>query len=88
MKQLPEKWVVNTTNHQKELVSWLNKNNQLGINSYSSLLKYLHFPACGESHHYSSIAKGYTEITFEQFKEYVLKKKEIIISLEFLPTKY
>jgi len=84
---LPERWCVKRDGESHiTLNEWFNKG--CGPNSYLSLNDnwYLHYPNFknGEgflkAHHSSrNIVSGYTEITFEQFKQHVLKETTNII---------
>lgn len=82
---LPEKWYLNIT--KQEYCSDLNKflhNNCKHYNdyrkswtTYSGLDSYFHYPQHKEHNNCHSswkICKDYKEITFEQFKKYVLKE--------------
>lgn len=84
--KLPEKWCIQVTpENAKVIYNWLDKNNQTEMR-YSNLFKtditcMVHYPAINNSprwiHHQEPqgiINIGYTEITFEQFKKYVLKE--------------
>lgn len=64
---LPEKWCVKDT---KDVIQFFEEYNN-GCYSGSNIA-YLHYPRIGEKCYFKSIQKGYTEITFEQFKKYVL----------------
>ena len=72
MKQLPENWCVAVNEKtRKTLEDWRKQGpNSLGGVAYG----YLH----NDNFWHFTIARDCTQITFEQFKEYVLKKKEII----------
>lgn len=68
---LPEKWCIKSG--ENLVLDYCNEN---GINSYSKSelqANYAHFPSYDNCTTCSYILKGYTEITFEQFKKYVLK---------------
>ena len=41
--------------------------------------KYLHYPKYKDKHLHSTIIKGYTEITFDEFKSNILDKKILIL---------
>jgi hypothetical protein len=72
---LPEKWAVLRTEENHEVINDYFKN-KYG-NYYNFDIHYVHI---GRPHGYSSresLLDGYTEITFEQFKEHVLNKKEM-----------
>ena len=78
---LPEKWCVRQ--NKQEINDWINNNKQ--TDSYYSDLSgvhLFHFPKISDIHLYVNVQLDYKEITFEQFKKYVLKQetmeKEII----------
>jgi len=78
---LPEKWCIKQ--NSQIINDWLNINKQT-YSYYCSINQYqiVHFPAINEAHLYSNIQNDYTEITFDQFKKYVLKtevKKETLL---------
>jgi hypothetical protein len=71
-KSIPEKWCIKTTPETRGVV-----NDFLNKNGYSDTLHrdyYCHFPLIDSGSAWSHIKKGYTEITFEQFKQHVLKE--------------
>lgn len=77
----PKKWVVELTDDNLQIVGkWFNENGKTNYNNYhiEGSLPYLAFP--GDSSHYYSEKetkeKGHTIITFEDFKEHVLMKKD------------
>jgi len=72
---LPEKWCIKQ--NSQIINNWLNKNKQTD-NHYTSIEGYhlIHFPAINGAHLYTKIHNGYIEITFDQFKKYVLKETE------------
>ncbi len=97
---LPEKWFIKTNLDNINVIgNWFNKNKQNNIRDYSSLNKdnttpvysELCFPGvfhCDEIFHgLSSEIRGndYVEITFEQFKQYVLKEPVTEETVEPLP---
>ena len=77
---LPEKWAVKRTKEASSKVNeWLTKGTT--VSYFSCDDEYAHYPNYqtnsgfyGGKHIKPSIQEGYTEITFEQFKEYVLKE--------------
>lgn len=73
---LPEKWCVK--GDKQEVIDYSNIHGK--IKPYKLNKNYYHhYPSCGEGCTTSDkIEKGYTEITFEQFKKYVLKEEEWI----------
>jgi len=73
---LPEKWCIKQSTH-KEVCDWFNKNGTMVANITGNWT-YLNYPNI--SGYYSDkIKPGYTEITFEQFKKYVLKEKDTVV---------
>lgn len=71
---LPDKWCVK---HYPETLKWIQENAEYNAKKITER-NFYNFP-CSESGNNSSvnILKGYTEITFEQFKEHVLGKENI-----------
>ena len=69
---LPEKWCIK---HSKEVGQWFDNfyYPDGDIVYQDTNYKYLHYPKA-QSAMYNSILNGYTEITFDQFKKYVLKE--------------
>lgn len=67
---LPEKWCIKDTH--EEINEWFNETR---LCNYSGLnMGYMHYPKIrGFGHFYHKIKEGYTEITFEEFKKYILK---------------
>jgi hypothetical protein len=69
---LPEKWCIKR--NDSRINEWLNKNNSSG-STYEALCNdYAHVPGIRGYHLFGHIQNGYTEITFDQFKKYVLKE--------------
>lgn len=70
---LPEKWCIKR--NRQEINDWLNKNKQSNT-TYSTIdSNFVHYPTYdGVNHLLLYIQNGYTEITFDQFKKYVLKE--------------
>lgn len=70
---LPEKWCVKSTTENKEILNdFLSKK---GYRSRLTNIAFVHYPFIGGTGSvYFDIQKGYREITFEQFKKYVLKE--------------
>lgn len=72
---LPEKWCIKTNNDTRKII-----NGFLIKNGYESKLSqdyYCHYPLLhGNCSAYDNKIIGYTEITFEQFKKYVLKMND------------
>lgn len=86
---LPEKWCIRLNLENVNIVGkWFNENSQTRIYDYhkltldrvSTIYNILHYPAykyLGLTKHGDTINKiknGYTEITFEQFKKYILNE--------------
>jgi len=71
---LPDNYCVR---HHKEVVNYILKleNRTNGYSEDLSLLS--HFPKFNNKYCFGVKQKGYTEITFEQFKKYVLKEDEL-----------
>ena len=74
---LPEKWCIK---HYKEVADYIIKLEGHNYGNYVEDLKlYSHFPpqpiGANRGYCYDYILKNYTEITFEQFKKYVLKEE-------------
>lgn len=71
---LPEKWCI--IKDESEICTWFNKQSfatsNYTLNSCNN--QYLHNKDVNSKCLYKSIQDGYTEITFEQFKKYVLKE--------------
>ena len=88
--KLPEKWAIKVNLQNVNIVGkWFNENSNTGNNDYNKttvdksrpVYNILHFPAfdyLGMLRHgdiNSKVEYNYTEITFEQFKKYVLKEE-------------
>lgn len=83
---LPEKWCIKATKENTEILNDFIKNHKYQWKLYTDAWKieldqgdtYLHYPAefYSDGHSSDKIKNGYTKITFEQFKEHVLRKKE------------
>lgn len=75
-----KKWCIKVTEENMPMVGrWFSKNSQNGLygfNNKTFINEYLHFPCFGYKNRHSScqIEEYYTEITFEQFKEQILKE--------------
>lgn len=77
---LPKKWFVK---HNKIIGKWFD--NKLSTYCYeNSNFNYLYYPAHNDSHIFDTVLEDYIEITFEQFKKYVLKES-IDTSKEVIP---
>jgi len=77
--KFPEKWCIKLNN--QEVVDYCNKYGKVPPYKISLSSVYAHFPAfkhlgadCTTT---SEIKEGYTKITFEQFKKYILNKNEM-----------
>lgn len=74
---LPKKWCINRRN-LPEVCEWFNKNKQnTASHDYRMELLgwYTHYPMIVLSHTKENVDSTYTEITFEQFEQYVLHKE-------------
>lgn len=72
---LPEKWAIKVTN--SIITDWLNDHATNGCKNYiykECASEYLHYPDHLGYHMHSGVQNGYTEITLDQFKKYVLKQ--------------
>jgi hypothetical protein len=86
-RSLPEKWCVKTskTTH-KEITKWFNKNSQTGTRDYHTYFigSYFHFPHFRKAHQSGTIEEGYTEISFVDFKQHILKEKILITGYKLI----
>lgn len=81
---LPIQWCVQSTKETaKSIYEWLDKYKEISNTTvYSAKLLEadyiikIHYPPCGSKHQYDYIQPGYTEITYNQFKKYVLNQQE------------
>jgi hypothetical protein len=76
---LPEKWAIsrNLSIEQNTTVTdWVNNTYKYNYGNYQ-LKNYYVFPKYSGFSHESFIPEGYTEITFEEFEKYVLKKENM-----------
>lgn len=76
LTELPEKWCIKSA--EVELLNYVNKN---GVNAgtYTTdelSMNYAHFPPYHRGTTHVEILQGYTKITFDQFKKWVLKEDE------------
>jgi hypothetical protein len=79
---LPEKWSIERTKENSEVINeWFNKNTSKGY-SYTAEAGFVSYPE-GNSFNISFIPIGHTEITFEQFGQYVLKTKNMELTDNF-----
>lgn len=83
---LPEKWCIRADSNSS-VPTWFNKSSQT-LSTYNNQGGYLHFPSTLYRHSFRDIQSGYTEITLEQFKKYVLKEKTEPCSYAEDPLKY
>lgn len=67
---LPEKWCIKPIN--EEIVEYLDKYGTFKPYTKSNTM-YAHFPSSNTYTTFTNIQDGYIEITFEQFKKYILK---------------
>lgn len=72
LTELPEKWCVR---HSDETLNWIRKNAKYSGESIPTALFY-YFPENRSGNNYKQFdfPKGYTEITLDQFKKWVLKE--------------
>ena len=82
---LPEKWCINKLANLEIIGEWFNKNSDVPAEHRSFVdyctdlnnFPYLHYPEYSLGSCVSKeVQKGYTEITFEQFKKYVMKEED------------
>lgn len=90
---LPEKWCIKQ-NISEVVCNWFEKNNKYGHKpQLKGTFKFLCYPEENSFYHIFSneIPDGYTEITFDQFKKYVLNEKSlqyaVMLSDSGAPTK-
>jgi len=77
---LPEKWCVKTTSGTRKIIGdFINERGYNTILTRDWLIHYPFLPSGGSA--YPIVQTGYKEITFEQFKKYVLKEE----SEEWIP---
>ncbi len=76
------KWCIKVTEENLPIVGkWFNENSQ---NEYSFFNEkfyigsYFHYPTFRETHIFGKIINLYTELTFEQFKEQILKEQNVL----------
>lgn len=84
IEKLPEKWCIKKTNDTYQIINnWLNE----GVSRpgyYRDEDGYIHYPNTSnfkgfkaDCHSYTFIKPSYVEITFEQFKKYVLEEETV-----------
>jgi len=82
---LPEKWYIDGNLDRKLIGKWFDENRITKVNTLliTGGERYLHWPVLvGNSHSKSYPHSDYTEITFDQFKKYVLKEDITINKLD------
>jgi hypothetical protein len=75
-----EKWCIKRNSENASLVNhWFNKHKQHSQGSYfQNDTTYMYYPKCSSiSHICKGLLPDYTEITFEQFKQNILKEQVI-----------
>ncbi len=88
---LPEKWcVVRTPENCSPINKWFSDRHTSNFSSngawFNATIKdYMHFPFLGQKVYQDTIAEGYKEITFEQFKEHILKEKVEVKKEQWIP---
>ena len=81
-----KKWCIKVTEENLPIVGkWFNVNSQRATNmiNYEDIFiykhkGYLHYPIVEHRHYSLDIERGYTELTFEQFKEQILKEPNVL----------
>ena len=78
-----KKWCIKVTSENLPIVGkWFNVNSQNEYNLFDSIWylgNYIHYPILeDETHSDIEIQDGYTELTFEQFKEQILKEHNVL----------
>ena len=81
-----KKWCIKVTSENLPIVGkWFNENSQRATNmiNYEDIFiykhkGYLHYPIVEHRHYSLDIERGYTELTFEQFKEQILKEPNVL----------
>lgn len=75
---LPEKWCIDGNLDRKLIGRWFDENRKVKVGvlfADGKGAKYLHWPVLVNNNHSNEYPKlGYKEITFDQFKKYVLKQ--------------
>lgn len=74
VEELPEKWCIKMDN--QEVIDYCNENGEIPPYSQDSNL-FAKFPSVNRCTSISWITEGYTEITFDQFKKWVLKEDDL-----------
>lgn len=77
-----KKWCIKVTSENLPIVGkWFNENSQNGAYLFDNKLfinNYYHYPVLNNYHRHFKIQEGYTELTFEQFKEQILKEPNVL----------
>ena len=77
-----KKWCIKVTEENLPIVGkWFNENSQRDTYEDIFIYKhkgYLHYPIVEHRHYSLDIERGYTELTFEQFKEQILKEPNVL----------
>lgn len=78
-----KKWCIEVTSENLPIVGkWFNENSQNGGNCFDTYVfkyLYLHYPILeDQTHSDRGIQDDYTELTFEQFKEQILKEPNLL----------
>lgn len=83
MKEFPEKWCIKCTiDTAQTIYNWLDLNKQTGT-VYSGNLSdgdinsFVQYPMYKECHQADYVSEGYTEITFEEFQQCILRIEPI-----------
>ncbi len=77
------KWCIKVTKEILPIVGkWFNENRQNNYNNYDNIVfigTYYSYPKLKDNYHrHFKIQDGYTELTFEQFKEQILKEPKVL----------
>jgi len=81
---LPKKWCVQCTEETAESIyQWLDEHKEISNTTvYFPKLQLadkkmkVHYPPYKTNHQFDTVKPGYTEITYDQFKKYVLNKQQ------------
>lgn len=77
--KLPEKWCIDSRLDVKLIGKWFNENSKTSYDYTRGHRDfYYHYPSYKTNHTQNVVLNGYTEITLEQFKKYVLKKDFVL----------
>lgn len=84
---LPKKWCIKVTNENKKILGGWRTDGDLGDRNYNNLEQsfYLHTPM-EERNGYNKqgISFGYSEISFEEFEQYILNKPVVSEDMSYL----